>query len=75
MTVEQIISNINALTPSDQLRVVNAVWGLLPDDVAAILPDQEAEIHNQRWQDYLQDPSSAITEDEFRKTLSESRKK
>ena len=75
MTFEQIVSSINSLSPIDQVRIVNAIWDQLPDDVGGILPDGEAAILNQRWQKYLDDPSTAITEEEFRAELKEKRNK
>ena len=75
MTFEQIVSSINSLSPTDQVRIVNAIWDRLPDDVGGILPDEETAILKQRWQQYLDDPSSAITEEEFRTQLNERRDK
>ncbi len=75
MTFEQIVSSINSLSPGEQVRVVNAIWDQLPDDVGAILPDDVAAILNQRWQKHLDDPSTAIPEQEFRTMLEEKRKK
>ena len=75
MTFEQIVSSINSLSPTDQVRIVNAIWDQLPDDVGGILPEGEASISNQRWQQYLEDPSTAVTEEEFRAELNEKRNK
>ena len=73
MTFEQILSGINSLSPTEQVRVVNAIWDQLPLDVGGILPNNEAALLNQRWQHYLDDPSTAITEDQFRAMLKEKR--
>ena len=75
MTFEQILTGIDALSPLDQIRLVNAIWDKLPDDVGGILPDGESAILNERWQRYLDNPSSAITEEEFRTMLEEKRAK
>ncbi len=49
MTVEQAINDISAMPPSDQLRVVQAIWDRLPDGVGTELSDlQRAEL-DRRW--------------------------
>ena len=69
MTVEQVINHISALPPSDQLRVVQAIWDRLPKDVGTELSAaQQAELYR-RWAEYKADPSSALTEDEFRERI------
>ena len=69
MTVEQVINHISALPPSDQLRVVQAIWDQLPKDVGTELSAaQQAEL-DRRWAEYKADPSSALTEDEFRERI------
>ena len=75
MTYEQILTGIDALSPFDQIRIVNAIWDKLPDDVGGILPNDESAILNERWQRYLDNPSSAMTEEEFRALLKEKRAK
>jgi putative addiction module component (TIGR02574 family) len=75
MTFEQILTGIDALSSFEQIRIVNAIWDKLPDDVGGILPDGESDILNDRWQRYLDNPSSAITEEEFRSQLKEKRAK
>ena len=69
MTFEQILSGINSLSPTEQVRVVSAIWDQLPADVGGILSNDEDELLNQRWQKYLDDPSTAITEGQFREML------
>ena len=45
MTVEQVINDISALPPGDQLRVVQAIWDRLPKDVGTELSvAQQAEL-------------------------------
>ena len=75
MTFEQIVSSINSLSPSEQVRVVNAIWDQLPDDVGAILPSDEAAILNERWQKHIASPDDAISEQEFRAILKEKRQR
>lgn len=69
MTLEQVINDISALPPSDQLRVVQAIWDRLPKDVGTELSEtQQAEL-DRRWAEYKADPSIALTEDEFRERI------
>lgn len=42
MTAEQAISDISALSIEDQLRVVRAIWGSLPESVAP--PNRECAL-------------------------------
>jgi len=69
MTVEQVINEISALPPNDQLRVVQAIWDQLPKDVGTGLSmAQQAEL-DRRWVEYKLDPSRALTETEFRERI------
>ena len=66
MTVEQAINDISALPPNEQLLIVQAIWDQLPAQVGTELSaDQRAEL-DRRWAEYKANPSSALTEDEFR---------
>ncbi|MCU0960058.1 MAG: addiction module protein [Pirellulaceae bacterium] len=69
MTIEQVLNDISALPPSDQLRVVQAIWDRLPKGVGTELSAaQQAEL-DRRWTDYKADPSTTLTEDEFRERI------
>jgi putative addiction module component (TIGR02574 family) len=69
MTVEQAINDISAMPPSDQLRVVQAIWDRLPDGVGTELSDlQRAEL-DRRWAEYKANPSTALSEEEFRERI------
>lgn len=69
MTLEQVITEIAALSPSDQLRLVQEIWDRLPKDVGIELtPGQQAEL-DRRWAEYKHDPSTALTEKEFRERV------
>jgi putative addiction module component (TIGR02574 family) len=69
ITIEQVLNSISALPPSDQLRIVRAIWDRLPEGVRTELSAaQQAEL-DRRWADYKADPSSASTEDEFREHI------
>ena len=66
MTIEQVLNDVSALSPSDQLRVVQAIWDRMPEGVGTELyAAQQAEL-DRRGADYKADPSVALTEDEFR---------
>ncbi|MCG8583837.1 MAG: addiction module protein [Pirellulales bacterium] len=69
MTVEQAINDISALPPNEQLLIVQAIWDQLPAQVGTELSaDQRAEL-DRRWAEYKANPSSALTEDEFRERI------
>jgi putative addiction module component (TIGR02574 family) len=69
MTLEQVINDISALSPSDQLRVVQVIWDRLPKDAGTELSaSQQAEL-DRRWAKYKADPSTALSEDEFRERI------
>ena len=69
MTLEQAINDISALPPTDQIRVVQAIWDRLPKDVGTELSaTQRAEL-DRRWAEYKANPSTALTEDEFRERI------
>lgn len=75
MTVEQMISEMASLSPREKLLVVQAVWDALPWDVGTELTShQEAELER-RWGSYKADPSTALTEDEFRQNVKDRRGK
>jgi putative addiction module component (TIGR02574 family) len=66
MTVEQAISQISALPPSEQLLIVQAIWDQLPDNVCHELTDSQRAELDRRWAKYMADPSTALSEEEFR---------
>lgn len=69
MTIEQVINEISALPPSDQIQVVQAIWDRLPKDAGTELSvAQQAEL-DRRWADYKEDPFAALNEDEFRERI------
>lgn len=69
MTVEQVLNDISVLPPNDQLRIVQAIWDRLPKEVGTELSSaQQAEL-DRRWAQYKADPSTAITEDEFKERI------
>lgn len=69
MTVEQAISDISALSHLDQLRVVQAIWDRLPSDVGTELSSAQRDELNRRWDEYKDDPTSVLSEDDFREQI------
>ena len=65
MNVDQTISELSALSISDRLRVVHAIWDTLPDDIdLPTSPDQQAEL-DWRLAAHRADPTTAISHDEL----------
>ncbi len=69
MTVEQAIKDISALPPNDQLRVVQAIWDRLPEGVGTELTESQRAELDRRWEEYKADPSTALSEEEFRERI------
>lgn len=69
MTVEQLINDISAMPPSDQLRVIQAIWDQLPDGVGTELSDSQRAELDRRWAEYKANPSTAFSEEEFRERI------
>jgi len=69
MTVEQAINDISALPPSDQLRIVQAIWDRLADGVGTELSNSQRAELDRRWAEYKADPSTALSEEEFRERI------
>lgn len=69
MTVEQVINDISALPPSDQIRVVQAIWDRLPKDVGTELSVAKQAELDRRWAEYKAVPSTALTEAEFKERI------
>ncbi|MEX0867103.1 MAG: addiction module protein [Pirellulales bacterium] len=66
MTVEQAISDISALPPEDQLRVVQAIWDRLPTQLGTELTPAQRQELDRRWASYQQNLVAALSEEEFR---------
>ena len=66
MTLEQVLNEISSLTPSEQLKIAQVIWDKLPNELGTDLSAaQKAEL-DRRWADYENDPSTALTEEEFK---------
>jgi len=69
MTAEQLISDAVSLSVSDRLRVAEAIWDSLPENVnPAPAPEIKAEF-DRRMANYRQNPETAMTIDELRSRL------
>lgn len=75
MTVEQVIRDISALPPNDQLRIVQAIWDRLPEGVGTQLTDSQRAELDRRWAAYKADPSTAFSEEEFRERIRVARRR
>ncbi|QDU97795.1 addiction module protein [Lignipirellula cremea] len=65
MNVEQTISDLSKLPIADRLRVVQAIWDTLPDDVGlTTTPEQQAEL-DRRLAAHRANPKTAISHDEL----------
>jgi putative addiction module component (TIGR02574 family) len=64
-----VISEASALSPTDQLRLVQEIWDRLPKDVGTELTKAQQSELDRRWSEYNNDPSTALTEEEFRERV------
>lgn len=75
MTAEQILADAASLSVSERLRVVQAIWDSLPENV---LPTPNSEIKSEfdhRMENYRQNQDSGMTLDELRRRLDADRTK
>ena len=75
MSIEQAINSISALSISEQLQVVNAIWDNLPEDVSDLMPAAEKAILEERLAKFQKDPTNLISEEELKTELRERRAK
>ena len=69
MTAEQVLADAASLSVTERLRIVQAIWDSLPENV---LPTPSSEIKSKfdlRMQNYRQNPDSAMTLDELRRRI------
>lgn len=69
VTAEQVLADAATLSVSERLRIVQAIWDSLPENV---LPTPGSDIKSEfdrRMQNYRQNPASAMTLDELRRRL------
>ncbi len=69
MNLDQTISLLTSLPVGDRLRLVQAVWESLPDDIDMRLSKhQQAEVER-RVRDHDANPASSISRDELVRQL------
>lgn len=69
VTAEQILADAASLSVSERLRVVQAIWDSLPENV---LPTPNSEVKSEfdrRMESYRQNPDSGMALDELRRRL------
>jgi putative addiction module component (TIGR02574 family) len=69
VTAEQILTDAASLSVSERLRVAQALWDSLPENV---LPTPNSEIKSEfdrRMENYRRSPDSGMTLDELRRRL------
>jgi putative addiction module component (TIGR02574 family) len=69
MTAEQVLASALVLSESERLRVVQAIWDSLPENVVPTPRfDIKAEL-DARMEKYRANPQSAMTLDELRRRM------
>ncbi len=74
MTADQLIIDAASLSVSKRLRVAQAIWDSLPENV---VPQPNSEVKSEldrRMEHYRQNPESAMSLDELRRRLDADRK-
>lgn len=69
MTLEQVLNEISSLTPSEQLKIAQVIWDTLPNDLGTDLSAARQAELDRRWAEYKKDPSTALTEAEFKERM------
>lgn len=69
MNLEHTISEISALSVSDRLRVVQAVWDSLPMDTPIELTEEQSEEIKRRITAHQADPSTSLSREELERRL------
>ncbi len=74
MTAEQVIADISNLPVEEQLHVLQTVWDSMPgQDLPPVQADAKADL-DRRMERYRRDPSSAMTVQQLKDRLTESRR-
>lgn len=61
------LPQVQALSVREKLELVDELWKAVSEDLNALkVTQEEKDILDQRWDAYLQDPSSALTLDQFK---------
>jgi len=62
--------DVQDLPVRQKLELVDELWlSMTPELEALDVSDYEKELLDQRWQDFLRDPKSALTLDEFQQKM------
>ena len=69
MSIERAINSISSLSASEQIQVVNAIWGNLPEDISELMPVTEQKILEERLAKFQKDPTNLISEEELKAEL------
>lgn len=69
MTAEQVITDAVSLSVSERLRVAQAIWDSLPDNVVPTPTSEIKSEFDRRIQNYRQNPDTAMTIEELRRRL------
>ncbi|MDA1276549.1 MAG: addiction module protein [Verrucomicrobia bacterium] len=68
------LPEVRALPPSEKLELADELWTAAARDLEAMgVPPEQREILDRRWSDFLHDPSSALTLEQFQERLRELR--
>ncbi|MFT4176336.1 MAG: addiction module protein [Luteolibacter sp.] len=68
------LPQVQALSVSQKLELVDEIWMSMEDDAENLgISEEEKIILDQRWAEYLSDPSSALTLEQFKTRLGELR--
>jgi putative addiction module component (TIGR02574 family) len=66
--------DVEALSVRDKLALVDDLWLSVSGDLEGLeVTDREREILDQRWEEFLKAPDSALTIDEFKSRLAKAR--
>jgi putative addiction module component (TIGR02574 family) len=68
------LPEVRALPPSEKLELADELWTDAARDLESMgVPPQQQAILDRRWADFLSDPSSALTLEQFQERLRELR--
>ncbi len=64
------LPQVQSLSAREKLELVDELWKAVSPDLDAMeVTQEEKEILDERWAAFLQNPSSALTVDQFKKEL------
>lgn len=75
MSADQVIADIATLPVQEQLHVLQTVWDSMPDrTLPQVQPEAKADL-DRRMERYRHDPTTALTVQQLKDRLAESRRK